>query len=121
MRHPRRRYPVASALLHDEPAALCEPGRQARGEFVDRTIDGAVRAPTEVAGAVEDLLRPHFLDHLGVRGDPDALRRRLLQQLVDAAARDAVLDRVDPHEHAVEAQQLRADSARPVIAKGQGD
>ena len=68
-----------------------------------------VGTPSELARAKEYFLGAHLEDHVGMRADPDSLRRDLMQHRVQLRSIVTVGNRIDPHQDAIEAQQLIAD------------
>ncbi len=86
-----------------------QPGGEPSPELFDRGIEVGVDAPAKVPGPVQDLLHPHLEDQVRVGADPDAPRRHLPQQSVQPRSVTLVRDRIDPHQHAVLAQELVAD------------
>src|SRR5215472_2345436 len=74
-----------------------------------------VRSPAEMLGAVEDLFHAHFENDVGMRADPRPARSDVAQQRVERLARLALVDRIDPDEHAIGAEQLLAHLIREVF------
>jgi len=68
-----------------------------------------VRAPAEMLGAVEDLLDAHFEDHVGVSADPRSSCCHVAQERVQSLPRAAVLERIDPRQHAINVCKLGAN------------
>ena len=60
-------------------------------------------------------IRQHGRDRVGVGRDPDTLVCYVAEQRVEVGAVGAVLDRVDPDDDAVEAEQLVADLVHVVV------
>ena len=58
--------------------------------------------------AVQDFFHPHREDHVGVRADPGAVHGDVAQQRVEFSSGLAALDRIDPHEHPICAEELLA-------------
>src|SRR5438477_9090053 len=74
-----------------------------------------VRAPAEMLGAVEDLLDAHFENDVGMRADPRPARSNVAQYRIERLARLALVDWIDPDEHAIGAKQLLAYLVREVL------
>jgi hypothetical protein len=66
-------------------------------------------------GAVQDLLDAHFENHVRMRADPWTHGGDVAQQRIELLARLAVLDRVDPDQHAVDRRELRANLLDHVV------
>src|SRR5262249_4687691 len=97
-----------------------EPGREFVVEGVHRAIDVRVGAPAEVLGTVENLLGAHLEDHVGMGAHPRPARRNVAQQGVEHGARPAGIERIDPDEHAVEAEELVAHLVREGLVEHGG-
>ncbi|MHC2589447.1 hypothetical protein ACVIG9_003503 [Bradyrhizobium ottawaense] len=112
----RKRFDLPDALAAIA-AILLEHARavraKARGKFgAERrgaVIAMRVGAPAEVTRAVEHLLDAHLQDHVGMGAHPRSLRRDVAQQGIELGARLALVDRIDPDQHAVSREQLVAD------------
>src|SRR5215469_8614710 len=59
--------------------------------------------------AVQDFFDPHLEDYVGVRADPGPPRSDVAQQRVELTSGLGALDRIDPDEHPICAQELLAD------------
>ena len=102
------RGPDRAAALSGPPGGGGEPRRKRVAERAGRAVDVGVGAPAEMPGAVEDVLRAHLEDRVGMRADPRTARRDVAQHGVEHRTRPAVVERIDPHEHAVDREQLVA-------------
>src|SRR3954454_14046635 len=59
-----------AAVLFEHPCACrLEPWRERLPEVGHGAVDVGVRPPAEMLRAVQDLLRPHFEDHVGMGAD----------------------------------------------------
>src|SRR4029077_6226473 len=65
---------------------------------------------------VEDLFGSHANDDVGMRADPDAVRRDMAQNRIEIAAVPATVERVDPDERTRAGQKTIAN----VLARGFG-
>lgn len=68
-----------------------------------------VGSPAEMTRSVEHVLDAHLQDHVGMCAHPWPLRRNVAKQRVEGLARLALMDRIDPDEHAIDGEQLIAD------------
>src|SRR6266851_9949282 len=76
-----------------------------------------VRAPSKVLRAVKDLLHTHLEDHLGVCADPGSALCDIAQHRVEHGPGHPLMERIDPHEHAINRQKLLAHLAHEVLVK----
>ncbi len=65
-----------------------------------------VRTPAQLACAEQNLLRPQLEDHVGIGADPDPRNADLSQERIEFRPVETLLDRIHPHEHTVEPEQL---------------
>src|SRR5215472_8015947 len=105
---------VAAVLLQHPPAGL-QSYWEPLTKFRRTPIEMCVRAPAEMLSAVENLLDAHFENDVGMRADPRPARSDVAQYRVEGLARLALVDRIDPDEHAIGAKQLLAHLVREVL------
>src|SRR5215472_7728717 len=106
---------AVAAVLLQHPRAGLQSHWERVTKFRRATIEMRVRAPAEMLGAVENLLDAHFENDVGMRAGPRPARRDVTQQRVERLARLALVDRIDPDEHAIGAKQLLAHLIREVL------
>ena len=95
---------VSPGLFHDQPAVPRQPLGEVACELADGPVQAGVAAPTQVAGPGQDLLGAHLEHDIGVGGHPDTLGGHIAQELVEEPAVLPILDRIHPHENAIEGQ-----------------
>src|SRR5205085_2546371 len=71
-------------------------------------VEAGVGAPAEMLRTVENFLRAHLQDRVGMRADPWPARGDVAQQRVERGAGLAAAQRIDPDEDAVGGEELRA-------------
>ena len=100
---------IAAILLEHARAVRLQARRKFGAEGCGAVIAMRVGAPAQMTRSVEHVLDAHLQDDVGMRAHPRALRRNLAKQRIERRARLALMDRIDPDEHAVDGEQLIAD------------
>jgi hypothetical protein len=108
---------IAAVLLEHARAGRLQSRREFCAERRRRAVEMRVGAPAEVPGAMQDLLYAHLEDDVRVRADPRTARRHIAQQRVKHRARLALVNRIDPDQHAIDLQELLAHLVCHVIGK----
>ena len=98
---------VAALSLH-HPRSLGEASGQLSLQLGECRVAMRRRFPSRGPGAVEHVFGADEGDGLRVRAHPHARGREVVQDRVEAGAVLAAADRVDPHEDAVDCEQLGA-------------
>jgi hypothetical protein len=101
--------PIATVLFEDTWAARHKTCRESCIEVFNRKIEVGIGAPSQPTRAVEHLLDAHLENDVGVGAHPDPVRSDVPQQEVKLRSVLAVIQRVDPDEHAVHGQEASVD------------
>jgi hypothetical protein len=99
---------ITPVLLDDPRARRLQPREERSAELGGGAVKVRIGTPAKMLCAVQDFFDPHLEDHVGVRADPGAPRGDVAQQRVEFSSGLAALDRIDPHEHPICAQELLA-------------
>jgi hypothetical protein len=105
----------AALLLQHERPPHRDPTRKLVAQLVMRAVEVRLGAPAHARRVDEHLLGRQPRDHVGVGADPDARLGHLAEQRVEQRAVEPALDRVDPDEYPVEAEQLPAHCVDRIV------
>jgi hypothetical protein len=106
---------IAAILVENTWAARPETSREACIEVFSRKIEVGIGAPSQPTRAVEHFLDAHLENDVGVGAHPHPVRSDVPQQVVKARSVLAVIQRIDPDEHAVHGQEASVDRLRHLL------
>jgi len=99
---------VVAVLLQDAWTSRLKSGRERLAERKRGAVKLGVGASTQMLSAGQDLFHPHLQDHVGMCTHPATARCNIAEQCIEHGPALALIQRVNPDQHTVDRQKLRA-------------